>query len=39
MLKNYKFDKKITASAINFLNNWEEIRLDKDIQNIFVELC
>ena len=38
-IKDYKFDKNKTISAINFLNKSEEIRSDKHIQNIFAALC
>ena len=39
MIADYKFDKDRSIQAINFLNKTKEIRLDKDIQNIFAELC
>lgn len=38
-IKDYKFDKSGTELAINILNKKEEIRLDKNIQNIFAGLC
>jgi FlaA1/EpsC-like NDP-sugar epimerase len=39
MIADYKFEKDRSIQAINFLNKTKEIRLDKDIQNIFAELC
>lgn len=39
MIAGYKFDKGSIVHAINFLNKTKELRSDKDIQNIFAELC
>ncbi len=39
MIEGYNFNKSKTENAINNLNKRKEIRLDKDIQNIFAELC